>query len=87
MMPLFASTLIFSGFLALSLSMSRHCRQVLNRSLSPKANLWLRLLGWASLGAALMVCIAYSGWATGVLLWLGLLSAVGLINILWLTYR
>jgi len=87
MMPFLASTFVFAGFLALSLSMSRHYRQIFQRSVSRKVSLWLRCLGWTGLGVALAVCVAHSGWAVGVLLWFGVLSAIGLINVLWLAYR
>ena len=87
MMPLFASTLAFAGFFALSLSMNRHYRQVFHRPVSRKASLWFRTLGWSGLGAALTICVAHSGWALGILLWLGILSVAGLINVLLLAYR
>lgn len=87
MMLLFASVFAFGGFLALSLSMNRHYRQVFHRPVSRKAGLWLRALGWSALAVALIICVVYSGWAVGLLFWMGILSVAGLINILLLAYR
>lgn len=87
MMPLLATTFAFAGFLALALSMNRHYRQVFHRPVSRKASLGFRGLGWAGLSVALAVCMAHAGWALGMLLWLGILSVAGLINVLLLAYH
>lgn len=79
---LVAASLIFFGFLALSLSMNRHYRQIFDHILPAPRIVGLRILGWSSLLFSLTACVFMSGWGTGLLLWLGLLSVTGMILVL-----
>lgn len=82
-----AAGLVFAGYLALSLSMNRHYRQVFDRTLPATLAFCFRILGWSGLLLALTACVVSSGWGAGLLLWLGLLSALGLISVLLLAFR
>jgi hypothetical protein len=81
----FVSSLL--GFAALALSMSRHHQQVCRREPSRRRQGLLRLVGWGLLLAALALCQAHAGWASGLVWWTGLLTAAALLVIVLLTYR
>ncbi len=79
-MMLLSLALSYTGFTALSLSMDKH-QQELNGSdrCSPeRMRLWA-WLGWATLTAAFGLCVWNHGWALGPVLWLGALTAAGLL--------
>jgi len=81
----FVSSLL--GFAALALSMSRHHQQVCRGEPSHRRQGLLRLVGWGLLLAALGLCQAHAGWASGLVWWTGLLTAAALLVIVLLTYR
>ncbi len=72
--PLLALLLSLAGFVALALAMERHHRQVWQRAPSRKQCMLLRCFGITGLGAALAACVAHAGWATGTVIWLGLMT-------------
>ena len=86
MITLLALALCLVGFAALALAMDRHQRQVWQR-VRPRGRAPLRLVGVAALCAALAACVAHAGWATGLVLWTGLLSAAALAVALAMSYR
>ncbi len=75
-MMLLALGLSFAAFTALSLAMEKHQRE-LQRG-AARTSLW-RWLGWGLLALAFAVCVADHGWAAGPVLWLGALTAAGLL--------
>ena len=85
--PLMALLLSLAGFVALALAMERHHRQVWQRAPSRKQSLLLRCAGVIGLGAALAACVAHAGWATGTVIWLGLMTVAALAVALVLSYR
>lgn len=85
--PLMALLLSLAGFVALALAMERHHRQVWQRAPSRKQCLLLRCAGVIGLGAALAACVAHAGWATGTVIWLGLMTVAALTVALVLSYR
>lgn len=75
------------GFAALALALNRHHQQVWRRAPSRQRQNLLRFAGWALLLAALWVCIAHAGWASGLVWWTGLLSGAALLVTLLLSLR
>ena len=84
---LLALLLSLAGFVALALAMERHHRQVWQRAPSRKQCMLLRCFGITGLGAALAACVAHAGWATGTVIWLGLMTVAALAVALVLSYR
>lgn len=82
----FASAL--AGFAALSLAMERHFHDVLGRQRRDFARWqpWLRAAGVAGLALSLMACLRHQGSTQGWVLWLGVLTAAALVQVLALTY-
>lgn len=68
-------TMSYTGFTGLSLSMQRHQRDVLGRTLSAHWNTVLRITGYVLLFLTYLLCALQSGPSVGVLLWVGVLSA------------
>lgn len=62
------------GFTALALSMSKHQKQILARTLSARTGLLLRLMGWLLLALAYGWAVYWLGWAFGSVAWFGHLS-------------
>lgn len=77
----------FAGFVALSLGMERHFHDVLGPQ-RPFARWqpWLRAAGIAGLLLALAACLLERGPAQGWVLWLGVLTAAALAQMLALSY-
>lgn len=69
----------FIGMLCLSLSMTRHQRDVLGRPLSPRLSHGLRGAGWAAL--LLSFGVALPDGALAVLRWIGELSLAALVAV------
>lgn len=76
-MDMLALLLSVAGFAALALSMPRHHRDLFGRPPSPRRARALFIAGWVQLIAALMPCIAASGWTIGLTVWFGTLSVAG----------
>ncbi|MEM7255038.1 MAG: DUF3325 family protein [Pseudomonadota bacterium] len=72
---------IYVGFLALSLTIARHRRQLLPglNPLSPTTVWGLRTVGGVGLAGGLFLCMAQHGIGIGVTYWAGLLSAAALL--------
>lgn len=81
-----AAALCYAGMAGLCLGMDRHYRQVWGGQ-SPRRQRALRLLGWLLLAVAIWPCVQAWGAAVGVVIWLGWLSAGGLLLVLLLPYR
>lgn len=78
----------FAAFVALSLAMERHFRDVMGSKHGGFA-LWqprLRIAGVTGLLASLLVCLLMQGMGQGWVLWLGVLTTAALAQILALTY-
>jgi hypothetical protein len=78
--------LSYAGLSGLCLGMHRHHRQVLQRSGSTATLRALRASGWILLALSLMACVRGWGAATGIVMWLGLLSASSMLIVLLLPY-
>ncbi len=76
-MVMLALLLSVAGFAALALSMPRHHRDLFGRPPSPRRTRALFIAGWVFLAAALMPCIAASGWPVGLTVWFGTVSIAG----------
>ena len=86
MIPL-ALALAYAGFTALCLAMERHYGEVFGlRRVPARRALALRITGWALLALSLPPCVVARGWAMGVVLWCGVLSAAVLPLVLLLPY-
>lgn len=85
MTVLAALTLAIFGFAALALSMHKHHRDVFGAPPTHARRLPLRVAGWVLLGLSFAPCIAQAGWAIGIVLWLGLLTAAALAIVLLVT--
>jgi|GEM_PF-3732519 len=86
MMALVILMLACAGFAGLALAMDRPHRQVLQHASS--APRWApRLGGIAGLALSFAACVADAGWATGAILWLGVLTAGAVIVACLLTWR
>lgn len=81
-----AFALTYAGLTALSLAMNRHARDVLQRELPNAQRLALRILGGGLLNASLFLAAAHTGLPAGVLEWFGMVTASGLVVVLFLTY-
>lgn len=72
-----------AGFVALALALDRHHQQLWHRVPSTRRRWSLRAAGTTLLLSALVVCVRSSGWGTGWVEWVGLLTAaatcVGLV--------
>lgn len=70
-MTLLAIALSVLGFAGLCLSMSRHQRDVLGRTLSPALTRTARMSGWTLLAVAYAIAFASEGAALGTVYWMG----------------
>lgn len=86
-MSLFPFALTYTGWAALSLAMSRHAREVLQREPSPLQRHLLRAAGWTALTMSLFFAAARAGWAIGTVEWFGMLTAGAASFVLLLTYH
>lgn len=79
-MMLLSLALSYSGFTALSLSMDKHQQELHGKAQhsAGRMRVW-RWLGWVVLALAFGLCIWNHGWALGPVLWLGALTAAGLL--------
>ncbi len=70
--------LAYAGFMGLCLAMERHHEQVFG---SRRIPVWrgrlLRIVGWLLLALSLLPVVLETGWAVGIVLWAGLLTAAG----------
>lgn len=78
-MMLLALTLSFSAFTALSLAMEKHQQDLHGKAAAaPARRTQWRVLGWALLVAAFVLCVIDHGWAMGPVLWLGVMTLGGI---------
>ncbi len=79
-MNLFALTALSLGaFAALALGMEKHWQQVSTRAVSAATRQIPRMSGWGLLTLALAAGIVGWGESVGIVVWLGILSVVGLV--------
>lgn len=86
-MSLIGFFLAYSGFATLSLAMERHYEDAFDRALPRNHQRGLRAVGTLILALSLWACALANGWSYGTIMWIGLLSAAGLLLIWILTYR
>lgn len=88
-MIIISFSIVFMGFLLISLSMKRHYVQVFSKDamLSNRQNRLLRFTGYAGLGIAGWLCIHDLGIGLGLVYWTGLLTVAAMIQALLLAYR
>jgi hypothetical protein len=79
-----ALVLAYAGFTALALAMDRHHRQIWRRRPTRRVRVLFRIGGWSGLAASLVLCLS-PRWALGLVQWLGILSAAGLLVVAQLT--
>ena len=77
MMAALSFALAYAGLTALCLSMQRHHRQAMNRAVTPMARTGLIVAGWLCLLASILPCFVVWDTGTGVVAWIGILSAAG----------
>lgn len=87
MMQWLAALLSCLGFFGLALAMERHRPQGRGDTHSAARRLLLRLSAATCLGLAYAASAMHAGWASGVVLWLGLASMVVPLVALVLAYR
>lgn len=80
-------TMAYAGFAALCLSMQRHQRDVLGRTLPPRWNHGLRVLGYALLLLTYLPCSVQTAPSVGILLWVGMLSAAAILLVAILAWK
>ena len=80
---------IFTGFIALSLSMKRHFKQCSPQRRMPSLKLLFvfRLAGYISLIISMSLCMIAQDLGLGLVLWFGLLTIAALLQLLLLTYK
>lgn len=80
-----AMALSFSGFTALCLAMEKHQLDLYGKAgATPRRRRQLRALGWTTTAVACAGCVAAQGWAMGPVLWLGSMTAAGIVLTFWL---
>lgn len=80
-------TMAYAGFAGLCLSMQRHQRDVLGRTLSARWNTVLRTMGFVILFLPYLLCAMHSGPSVGILLWMGMLSAGAILLVAMLAWQ
>ena len=85
-MSLFPFALTYTGWVALSLAMSRHAREILQREPSPLQRHLLRAAGWFALTVSLLLAAAHTGWPIGTVEWFGMPPASAVSFVLLLSY-
>lgn len=86
MSSLLALALAFSGFTALCAAMHRHRRTLWPRRVSSRGVIALRIGGVALLAESLFLSVTGAPGTTGVVAWLGFLTAAGLALVFLLPY-
>ncbi len=88
-MIIISFSIIFMGFLLISLSMKQHYLQTFSQytMLSKKQSMILRFIGYAFLSLAGWLCIHDLGLSLGLVYWTGLLTVASMIQALLLAYR
>ena len=78
----------YAGFAALALAMDRHYADAFGRGESPSPGLrrGMQMAGSLGLVLSLAMLVADSGWAFGILYWLGVLTLAALTLALLLAY-
>ncbi len=74
------------GFALLALSLAKHYRDLLGKTLPVALGRMFRGVGWLLLAASLMGAIAGQGFAIGIVLWTALLTAAALLVGLSISY-
>ena len=79
--------LAYAGLTGLCLAMERHHEQVFQtRRIPPWRGRLLRAAGWLLLAASLVAAVSDTGWALGIVLWAGSLTAAALLLTVLLPY-
>jgi len=88
-MIIISFSIIFMGFLLISLSMKRHYAQIFSKHevLPRRQNILLRIIGYAGIGIAGWLCIHDLGLGLGIVYWTGLLTVSAMIQALLFAYR
>lgn len=81
-----AFCLAYAGFTGLSMAMDRHFEDVFDREPTPAVRNTLRMAGSLALLASLLLCAYIAGWSYGTVLWIGMLTASGLLLIWIMTF-
>lgn len=87
MLLLLSLTMAYAGFAGWCLSMQRHQRDVLGRTLSACWNTVLRITGYVLLFLTYLLCAMQSGPSVGFLLWVGVLSAGAILLVAMLAWQ
>lgn len=84
---LVAFALTYAGMTGLSFAMPRHYKQITGQyTLATSQRYFFKILGWLLLILALVPCMQAWGLAIGTVIWLGFLTAGGLLIVLLLPY-
>ena len=88
-MMLLSFTLVFTGFVLLSLAMKRHFKQLMPAYRTPLQSqiTTLRILGFTCLISAAAMVVHSQGMGLGLVYWTGLLTFAALLQSLFLAYR
>lgn len=86
-MIIFTGFLVFIGCMSLALSQHRHWKIVTGTMLVARTKKAIRVIGWALLGVALLVCIEAEGLGFAVLIWPLLIAAGSFIVAMLLSFR
>jgi hypothetical protein len=86
-MTVLSLALAYAGFAALCLAMERHHEQVFHsRRIPPWRRRLFQCAGWALLAASLLAAVQGPGWALGLVVWTGLLTAAAMLLAMLLAY-
>ncbi len=86
MIIIFFTCLTFSGLVILSLSMSKHYRQIFNKPLAKQNIRPLRRAGWILISLTIIIAIYHLGFGVGLATFFGAVTFVGFIHIWLLSY-
>jgi len=86
-MMLAALMLVYAGWMALCLAMTRHQRPLLQRELGRRASALLRAGGASLLLLGLAAALCAQGWQIGPVAWVACLAVSGIALVLTLPYR
>lgn len=87
MLLVLSLAMAYAGFAALCLSMQRHQRAALAKTLPPRWNHVLRFFGYGLLLLAYLPCSMQTAPSVGVLLWIGMMSAAVILLVAILAWK
>lgn len=82
----FIASLLFSGLVVLSLSMTRHHQQMRDTKLLKQYTQPIQWVGWILLTACIALCIQVFGFGIGLATFFAILSLVGFVQVALLSY-